>query len=105
VFRSCAWRFLLAEVRVRATETASPTSRVRWRRSNRVHRAYVVERTIRPRTANSQTAWQFARACFDRADFATNDTQRAAFAAKRHRSQPAGLLLAPDSAAAYFYWA
>ena len=31
-------------------------------------------------TNDPATAWQFARACFDLADFATNDTQRAAIA-------------------------
>ena len=29
---------------------------------------------------NTEAAWQFARACFDRAEFATNDTQRARLA-------------------------
>jgi hypothetical protein len=31
-------------------------------------------------TTNSSTPWQFARACYDFADFATNETQRAAIA-------------------------
>lgn len=72
--------------------------------SNRVHRAYVEfsERFAREPT-NSQTAWQFARACFNHADFATNDNQRAAIAEQGIAASRRAILLAPDTAAAHFY--
>jgi len=72
--------------------------------SNRVYRAYVEfsNRFTREAT-NSQVAWQFARACFDRADFATNDAQRAAIAEQGIAASRRAILLAPDSAAAHFY--
>ena len=72
--------------------------------SNRVHRAYLDLREEYARdTTNSQTAWNFARACFDRADFSTNDAQRAAIAEQGIAASRRAIGLAPDSAAAYFY--
>lgn len=41
------------------------------------HRA---QKQFHSNTNNSESAWQFARACFDLADFATNNTGRAAIA-------------------------
>jgi tetratricopeptide (TPR) repeat protein len=72
--------------------------------SNRVHRLYVEfgERYARDHT-NAPLACEFARACFDRADFATNDTQRAAIAEQGIAACRRAILLAPDSAAAHFY--
>jgi hypothetical protein len=40
-------------------------------------------------TNDPAAAWQFARACYDFADFATNDTERAALAGSGHRRLPA----------------
>ena len=50
-------------------------------------------------------AWQFGRACFDLADLATNDTQRAEVA--RHGIEACRRLLArePDSAPGHYYLA
>jgi len=72
--------------------------------SNRVHRLYVEfgELYARDQT-NPPIACEFARACFDRADFATNDAQRAAIAEQGIAACHQAILLAPDSAAAHFY--
>ena len=72
--------------------------------SNRVYRAYL---ELRDRFAtdntNAQTAWNFARACFDRADFSTNNAQRAELAEQGIAASKRSLQLDPQSAAAYFY--
>jgi tetratricopeptide (TPR) repeat protein len=54
-------------------------------------------------TNSAEAAWHFARACFDRAEFATNDTQRAALAEEGIAASKRALALAPDSAAARLY--
>ncbi|MBK7997169.1 MAG: hypothetical protein IPK15_00180 [Verrucomicrobia bacterium] len=72
--------------------------------SNHVHQTYVdwTSRFARDKT-NSETAWQFAKACFERADFSTNDTQRAAFAELGISASKRAIALDTNSAAAYFY--
>ena len=99
--------FVLGSVCVAsAAETAIPElPRVRaGAASNRVHQAYVEfsERFAREAT-NVPVACEFARACFDRADFATNDAQRAALAEQGIAASRRAILLSPDSAAAHFY--
>jgi tetratricopeptide (TPR) repeat protein len=72
--------------------------------SNRVHRFYVEFGELYARDhTNPPLACEFARACFDRADFATNDAQRAAIAEQGIAACRQAILLAPDSAAAHFY--
>ena len=46
----------------------------------RAEKAFRLAQIQFPSATNNSAAWQFARACFDFADFATNDTQRAAIA-------------------------
>lgn len=72
--------------------------------SNRVHRAFVDwrERFARDQT-NAETAWRFAKSCFERADFSTNDTQRAAFAEQGIAASKRAIALNTNSAAGYFY--
>lgn len=72
--------------------------------SNRVHQTYVewTDRFAHDKT-NSETAWRFAKACFERADFSTNDTQRAAFAELGIAASKHAVALDTNSAAAYFY--
>jgi len=72
--------------------------------SNRVQQAYAEfsERFAREAT-NVPVACEFARACFDRADFATNDAQRAVLAEQGIAASRRAILLSPDSAAAHFY--
>lgn len=49
------------------------------------------------------SAWQFGRACFDWAEFSTNDTQRALLAQEGIEACEKALALEPDSAAAHYY--
>jgi tetratricopeptide (TPR) repeat protein len=72
--------------------------------SNRVHQTYVewTDRYSHDKT-NSETAWRFAKACFERADFSTNDAQRAAFAELGIEASKHAVALDTNSAAAYFY--
>jgi tetratricopeptide (TPR) repeat protein len=46
----------------------------------RAEKAFRLAQIQNAPATNDAAAWQFARACFDLADFATNDTQRAAIA-------------------------
>lgn len=72
--------------------------------SNRVYHLHLesVERA-RANPTNAEAAWQLARACFDRADFATNHTQRAALAEQGILASRHALQLATNSAAAHYY--
>lgn len=54
---------------------------------------------------NSTFAWQFARACFDRADFATNDTERADLAQTGIKVSRALVQQQPAFAPAQYYLA
>lgn len=72
--------------------------------SNRVHRLYMEFGELYARDhTNAPLACEFARACFDRADFSTNNAQRAAIAEQGIAACRRAILLAPDSAAAQFY--
>lgn len=72
--------------------------------SNRVHQSYIdwTDRFAHDKT-NSETAWRFAKACFERADFSTNDTQRAALAEQGIAASKHAVSLDTNSAAGYFY--
>jgi tetratricopeptide (TPR) repeat protein len=52
---------------------------------------------------NSTVAWMFGRACFNRADFATNDTQRATLAVEGINTMRMLVAREPDLAAAHYY--
>jgi tetratricopeptide (TPR) repeat protein len=54
-------------------------------------------------TTDSTNAWQFARACYDLADFATNDTQRAAIAIQGIAACRQIIAHEPKSAPAHYY--
>lgn len=54
-------------------------------------------------TNNPTNAWQFARACFDFADFATNDTGRAMIAVQGIAACRELIARAPKSAPAHYY--
>ena len=56
-------------------------------------------------TGNTTSAWKFARACFDWADFATNDSQRAAIASEGIASARFVTDIQPKSAAGHYYLA
>jgi tetratricopeptide (TPR) repeat protein len=70
----------------------------------RVERAYVQCRTrMRTNPTNTEAAWQFARACFDWADFATNNAQRAELAGQGIAACRAAIERDPKLAAAHYY--
>jgi tetratricopeptide (TPR) repeat protein len=52
---------------------------------------------------NARTAWEFARACFDWAEYATNNTQRAALAEQGIAAGRSAVSNAPEQAAGYYY--
>jgi len=54
---------------------------------------------------NPTNGWQFARACFDFADFSTNKTQRADIARQGIAAAQSGLAREPQSAPAHYYLA
>ncbi len=56
-------------------------------------------------TNNAQAAWQFSRACFEWAEFATNDTQRAELAARGITVARDVTVREPKLGAAHYYLA
>lgn len=54
---------------------------------------------------NAVLAWQFGRACFDRADFATNNAERTAIAEQGIAACRRALDVQPDFAPAHYYLA
>jgi len=81
-----------------------PCARPAESASDRAHRLYVESRRLAcAETNNVAAACDFARACFDWADFATNDTQRAAIAEEGIASSRRGIALAPASACPRLY--
>jgi hypothetical protein len=63
---------------VLADETVNPTNQIFAARTRAEFQR--AQKQFESNTNNSTNAWQFARACFDFADFATNKTERAAIA-------------------------
>lgn len=54
---------------------------------------------------NSEAAWQFARACFDRAEFAENNTERSKLAVEGINAMRSLIARERDSAPAHYYLA
>jgi len=54
-------------------------------------------------STNATAGWQLARACYDWAEYATNDTQRAAIAHEGIQACQRAIELSPTNAAAHFY--
>jgi tetratricopeptide (TPR) repeat protein len=67
---------------------------------------YIVARSnYVAQAGNTTSAWRFAEACFERAEYATNDTQRAAFAEEGIAAARFATEMDPKSAPAHFYLA
>lgn len=100
------WCLVLGVLTLRAADPSIPDlpKVTAGEHSNRVHQAYVdwAGRFTRDQT-NSETAWRFAKACFERADFSTNDAQRAALAEQGIAASKRAVALETNSAAGYFY--
>lgn len=92
----CLFTWCASQILAGATETNSTAAPLN-KTFREAHQKYLAE------TNSSEAAWQFSRACFDLADAATNNTQRADYsnqgieAAKRSTAQDNG------SAAAHYY--
>lgn len=72
----------------------------------RAHRLFIESRErLRAHPNNAEAAWQFARAAFDWAEFATNDTQRAALANQAIAVCRPLIEREPTLAAAHYYLA
>ena len=71
--------------------------------SKRIQRAYAEAREQFQANTNATTAWQFASACFDRAELSTTDKQRAALAEEGIAAARIAVALEPESAAAHYY--
>jgi hypothetical protein len=85
-----------------ARADSTNTGPVRWAALAQRDYAAAHERfTAEP--TNAVAAWEFARAAFDRAEFATNDTERAALAEQGIAACRAALARDPNSAAAHYY--
>lgn len=56
-----------------------------------------------PTSTNATDCWQFGRACFDLAEYASNQTQRAALATEGIEACRRSLQLFPSNAPAYFF--
>src|ERR1051325_6954299 len=95
------WAAVDRPTAVGALPTSAPPAEIA---SNRVHRLYVETRhRWQEQTNGAEAAWGFARACFDRADFATNDLERAALAEQGIAASRRAIQLQTNSAAAYYY--
>lgn len=99
-----AWIWVLGVLPLQAADIPDLPRVAAGDHSNQVHQTYVdwTSRYTQDQT-NSETAWRFAKACFERADFSTNDTQRAAFAELGIAASKHAVALDTNSAAAYFY--
>jgi len=64
---------------------------------------FQAQKQFRSDTNNSANAWQFARTCFDFADFATNDAERAAIAGDGIAACRQLIAHEPKSAPAHYY--
>jgi hypothetical protein len=73
-----------------------------WRRS--AERSLATAAEVLAENTNSATAgWQFARACFDLAEFATNSTERAALAQRGIAAARQVIASEPKNAPAHYY--
>lgn len=80
----------------KVTETSSPTARLQ--------RLYLeAQGRWQTNTNEVEIAWSFGRACFQWADLATNDTQRAAVAGEGIAACRRAIELQPKSAPAHYY--
>jgi len=81
---------------------SSNTDKARWvARAAEVYAA--TQKRFEADPTNAVAAWEFARAAFDRAELATNDTERATLARLGIEACRGALMRAPRSAAAHYY--
>lgn len=75
-------------------------------RSERYERIFTDARRARSaEPSNSVRGWEFSRACYDRADFATNNAQKIEFARQGITAARESILQQPKAAPAHYYLA
>jgi hypothetical protein len=85
---------------------AQGTTNVTAGESARVSQLYEIARTnYQTAHTNAAFAWQFGRACFDRAEFATNSTERALLAEQGIAACRPAVAATPDTAEPHYYLA
>jgi tetratricopeptide (TPR) repeat protein len=90
-----AWAAVTAESQV-GTLPESPRAAV--------ERAYAeAKERVRAQPTNAEAGWQLGRACFDRAELAENNSERAQAAQEGIQVCRRAIQLAPQSAAAHYY--
>lgn len=95
-----AWVFLLGTAWVWAASAAGPDLV-----SRHVQACADLRQRLAADPASDTLGWQFARACFDLADIATNNVQRAAAALEGTAAARAVTLRTPGLAAGHYYLA
>ena len=72
----------------------------------RADKIFIATRSAHHATpTNTETAWKFGSACFDRAEFATNDTERATLAVEGINAMRELIAREPKLAAGHYYLA
>jgi len=92
--------FLLAAASLTALATPETNHLFAVRAAAEFRRAQI---QLQADTNNPAAAWQFARACYDLADFATNDTERATLAIQGIAASRQLLVRRPESAPGHYY--
>jgi tetratricopeptide (TPR) repeat protein len=108
IFGGCRWSIvwwtMLAGVWFAAADPVTTnisvnTTPLEW--SRRDHATWLERHRQKP--GDLEAAWQFARACFDRAEFATNNSERAAIANQGIRAARAALSQNATNVPALYY--
>ncbi len=102
LFQTFLAAFLLAATAVAATGQTLTNKIFAARAEKEFHRAQI---QLQSAAKNPTNAWQFARACFDFADFSTNDTRRANIARLGIAASRQFLAREPRSAPGHYYLA
>ncbi len=93
--RTCA-PFILLILTLLSSSSASPPPELltRYQETQAQHQAHLQEPTL---------AWQYGRACFDLAEYSTNDTERAELAEQGIAASRQAVAQDPKSAPAHYY--
>jgi len=95
------WVWLVASLWLANAEQSAPSPAERAAETGRLCEA--ARQRYQAQTTNSEAAWQFARACFDAAEAATNNPIRAGFAEEGIAACRQLLPRAPDCAPGHYY--
>ncbi len=103
-FHAICCVLLFGSVALASTAHADSSNTGNTRFVARAQEAYSTARQrFEDEPTNTVAAWEYARAAFDRAEFATNDTERASFAMRGIAACRRALARDPKCAAAHYY--